>query len=207
MPDSGSVSFWVAQLKAGDAVAAGRFWEGYYRRLVGLARKRLQGQPRAAADEEDVALRAFASFCRGAERNQFPRLDDRDDLWQGLVLVTARKASRLIRHERALKRGGAAVRHAEALDEDGADVLAEVIGREPTPEFAAQVAEDIDCCWTGWKRARAWWRWPRWRATPTPRSPPAWTCRNGPWSGAWLSSASSGKGRTNNDCAAVAVAW
>ena len=141
MPNSGSVTVWIAQLKAGDAVAAERIWKGYFRRLVGLARKRLQGQPPAADDEEDVALSAFASFCRGAERNQFPRLDDRDDLWQLLVLLTARKASRLIRHERALKRGGA-VRRASALDGDGAEALAEVIGREPSPEFAAQVAEE-----------------------------------------------------------------
>jgi RNA polymerase sigma factor (sigma-70 family) len=141
MSNSGSVSVWIAQLKAGDAVAAERLWEIYYRRLVGLARRRLQGQARAAADEEDVALSAFASFCRNAKRNHFPRLDDRDDLWQLLVLLTARKASRLIRHERALKRGGA-VRRASPLDEDGADVLAEVIGREPTPEFAAQVADE-----------------------------------------------------------------
>ena len=34
------------------------------------------------ADEEDVALSAFDSFCRGAEQGRFPRLDDRDDLWQ-----------------------------------------------------------------------------------------------------------------------------
>src|SRR5260370_314497 len=141
MSTSGSVSVWIAQLKAGDAVAAERLWEVYYCRLVGLARKRLQGRLRAAADEEDVALSAFASFCRHAKRNHFPRLDDRDDLWQLLVVLTARKASDLIRHERALKRGGG-VRRASPLDEDGADVLAEVIGREPTPEFAAQVAEE-----------------------------------------------------------------
>jgi DNA-directed RNA polymerase specialized sigma24 family protein len=141
MPDSGSVTVWIAQLKAGDAVAAGRLWEGYYRRLVGLARKRLEGQPRAAADEEDVALSAFNSFCHGAKRNQFPRLDDRDDLWQLLVLLTARKASRLIRYERALKRDPG--QRASPLDEDGAEVLAKVIGREPTPEFAAQVAEEF----------------------------------------------------------------
>jgi DNA-directed RNA polymerase specialized sigma24 family protein len=142
MPDSSSLTVWISQLKSGDVVAAERLWEGYYRRLVGLARKRLQGQPRAAADEEDVALSAFDSFCRGVDRNQFPRLD-RDDLWQLLVLLTARKASRLIRHERAFKRGGSgALHHASALGQDGADILAAVIGNEPTPEFAAQVAEE-----------------------------------------------------------------
>jgi DNA-directed RNA polymerase specialized sigma24 family protein len=141
MSAPGSVTVWIAQLKAGDA-AAERLWQGYFRRLVGLARQRLRGQPRAAADEEDVALSAFDSFCRGAERGQFPRLDDRGDLWQLLVLLTARKACRLIARERRLKRGGGAVQHASALAEDEEAGLAEVIGREPTPEFAAQVAEE-----------------------------------------------------------------
>jgi DNA-directed RNA polymerase specialized sigma24 family protein len=138
----GSVTVWIARLKAGDAAAAERLWQGYFRRLVGLARHKLQGRPRAAADEEDVALSAFDSFCRGAEQGQFPRLDDRDDLWQLLVLLTARKAYRLVTHERRQKRGGGAVRHASALTDDEGAGLAEIIGREPAPAFAAQVAEE-----------------------------------------------------------------
>jgi DNA-directed RNA polymerase specialized sigma24 family protein len=141
MSSPGSVTVWVAQLRAGDAQAAERLWEGYYRRLVGLARHKLRGRPRAAADEEDVALSAFDSFCRGAEQGRFPRLADRDDLWQLLVLLTARKAAHLIRDEARQKRGGGAVVHISALaDEDSR--LAEFIGPEPTPEFAAQVAEE-----------------------------------------------------------------
>jgi DNA-directed RNA polymerase specialized sigma24 family protein len=137
-----SVTVWIARLKAGDPVAAERLWEGYFRRLVGLARRKLQGRPRAAADEEDVALSAFDSFCRGAERDRFPRLADRDDLWQLLVLLTARKALRRIRYEQAAKRDCRRTRHAPAPEEDRGGGLAEVIGREPTPEFAAQVAEE-----------------------------------------------------------------
>src|SRR5262249_3257139 len=55
----GSVTVWIEQLRAGDSAAAERLWEGYYRRLVRLARHKLLGRPRAAADEEDVALSAF----------------------------------------------------------------------------------------------------------------------------------------------------
>ena len=142
MSSPGSVTVWIARLKAGEAAAAEQLWEGYFRRLVGLARLRLAGLPRAAADEEDVALSAFDNFCRGAEQGRFPRLDDRDDLWQVLALLTARKACRLITRERRLRRGGGAVQHASALEEDEEEALAEVIGREPTPEFAAQVAEE-----------------------------------------------------------------
>jgi DNA-directed RNA polymerase specialized sigma24 family protein len=136
-----SISGWIAALRAGEPAAAQRLWQDYFTKLVGLARKKLQGQPRAAADEEDVALSAFASFCRGAQANRFPSLADRDDLWQVLVLLTARKAYRLLHHEGRQKRGGGGVQHLSALAEEDQG-MAEVLGREPTPEFAASVAEE-----------------------------------------------------------------
>jgi DNA-directed RNA polymerase specialized sigma24 family protein len=141
MSSPGSVTFWIAALQAGDPCAAQQLWQSYFVKLVGLARKKLLGRPRAAADEEDVALSAFASFCRNAAQGRFPRLQDRHDLWQLLVLLTARKAYRLLRHEGRHKRGSGAVRHLSALEEEGSGVP-EVIGREPTPEFAARVAEE-----------------------------------------------------------------
>src|SRR6516225_7429129 len=115
MPSGGSVTNWLKQLEAGDSVAAQRLWERYFRRLVGLARKKIQGAGYASRDEEDVALSAFDSFCRGAEAGRFPRLDDRDDLWQLLVTITARKAYQLALHNRRRKRGGDAVLDEAAL--------------------------------------------------------------------------------------------
>ena len=48
--------------------------------LVRLARAKLGALPRGESDEEDAALSAFHSFCQGAARGRFPRLDDRHDL-------------------------------------------------------------------------------------------------------------------------------
>ena len=147
MSSSGSVTYWLHQLKAGDQAAIQNLWERYFHRLVGLARKKLLDAPRQAADEEDVALSAFHSFCRGAEENRFPQLLDRDDLWQLLVLLTARKAANLAKQEGRLKRGGGRVRHLSALaSSDPGEVgsaFASLVGREPDPEFAAQVAEEL----------------------------------------------------------------
>ncbi len=94
-----------------------------------------------------MALDAFDSFCRGAEDGRFPLLADRDDLWHLLVVLTARKAFDLLRHELRPKRGGGQVRGESALLAPGDDPeeeagIARVIGDEPTPEFAAQVAEE-----------------------------------------------------------------
>jgi DNA-directed RNA polymerase specialized sigma24 family protein len=142
MTSDGSVTHWLHLLKAGDRAAAQPLWERYFRRLVALARSRLQGTPRRVADEEDVALSAFDSFCRGAEQGRFPKLEDRDDLWQLLVLLTARKAGQLVRHQCREKRGvGKILTEADLADAGEGDGLADVIGNEPTPEFAALVAE------------------------------------------------------------------
>src|SRR5215213_1999197 len=145
MAPEGSVSRWIELLKAGDYAAAQPLWERYFQRLVGLARTKLPGSRRRAADEEDVALGAFDSFCRGAEANRFPQLADRDDLWRLLMTLTARKAFDQVRDEHRLKRGGGAVLGQSALRAGGADDEAEFerfVGREPTPEAAAMVVEE-----------------------------------------------------------------
>ena len=145
-PFEGSVTQWIHQLQAGDRAAAQDLWNRYFQRLVGLARCKLQGAQRRAADEEDVVLSAFESFFRGAEQGRFPRLDDRDNLWRLLVVITERKARNLVQHERRLKRGGGEVRRESGLA-DGEDSPAEAgtnefASREPTPEMAAQVADE-----------------------------------------------------------------
>ena len=144
MSSSGSITAWIDRLQAGDRAAVQKLWQGYFQRLVTLARKRLRAAPRGMADEEDVALSAFDSFCRGAEQGRFPQLADRDDLWRLLLVITERKAIDLINHEKAQKRGGGDVRHEGSLGGDSSaaapfDLLA---APEPTPEQVALVADE-----------------------------------------------------------------
>jgi DNA-directed RNA polymerase specialized sigma24 family protein len=164
MSSEGSVTHWLELLKSGDRAAAQPLWERYFRLLVARARAALGAAPRRAADEEDAALSAFDSFCRGAEQGRFPRLDDRNDLWHLLLTLTARKAAHQIDHEYRAKRGGGRV-FAEAdlpAAEDGEAALAQVLGREPTPALAAQVAEEcrrlLDKLGDGELRAIALWQ-------------------------------------------------
>jgi RNA polymerase sigma factor (sigma-70 family) len=147
MPASDSVSGWIGRLKDDDSVVFQRLWERYFHKLVSLARKKLQSLPRRVADEEDVALEAFHSFCRGARDGRFPKLVDRNDLWQLLVMLTARKAANLQRHHLRQKRGGGNIRGDSALfGSDGTgegQVFAQLIDREPTPEFAAEAVQEF----------------------------------------------------------------
>ncbi len=163
MPSAGSVTHWLGLLKAGDHAAAQPLWERYFRQLGSLARARLWGARKRMADEEDVALSAFDSFCRGAAEGRFPQLLDRNDLCQLLVLITARKAIHHLQHERRQKRGGGKVQlETELAGADEEPLLAQVIGQEPTPEFAAQMAEEcrrlLDQLGEGELRSIALWK-------------------------------------------------
>jgi DNA-directed RNA polymerase specialized sigma24 family protein len=139
MSDTGSVSVWLQQLREGEASAAQRLWEAYFQRLVGLARGKLRPIPRASADEEDVALSAFDSFYRGVAGGRFPQLEDRDDLWQILFMITERKAYDLIEREGRQKRDW---RRNQSIDADSAKI--DLAAPEPDPAFAVQIAEECE---------------------------------------------------------------
>jgi RNA polymerase sigma factor (sigma-70 family) len=136
---------WLNQLTAGEAAAAQRLWERYFGQLVRLAIKRLGDLPRRDFDEEDVALSAMRSFFSGVAANRFPRLEDENDLWRLLVTITARKAAAQAKRLGRQKRGGGKVRGESAWSKPEASLgagIEQVMGTEPTPEFAAMVAED-----------------------------------------------------------------
>jgi RNA polymerase sigma factor (sigma-70 family) len=134
-----SVTRWLGPLQRGDDVAAQQLWQRYYDRLVGLARRKLRDLRQHEA-AEDVALGAFDSFCRSAQHGRFPKLTDRDSLWRLLVIITARKAAHHRRDARRLKRGTQNAGSGLA-GQDREATLEQIVSREPTPEFAAEAAD------------------------------------------------------------------
>ena len=146
MSSEGSVTRWVTALTGGEAAAAQPLWERYHRQLVALARRKLHAARRREADEEDVVQNAFHSFFQGVARGRFPQLNDRDNLWRLLVVITARKALDQLAHEHTKRQGGGTVQGESRIfpgapaGDDSA--IEQIVGEEPTPEFAAQVAEE-----------------------------------------------------------------
>jgi DNA-directed RNA polymerase specialized sigma24 family protein len=89
-----------------------------------------------------VALSAFDSFVRGAEKGRFPRLEDREDLWQLLVMITSRKAIDLAVYESRDRRDWRRLQgRADNPDESGA-LMRNLLDREPDPAFAVEMAEE-----------------------------------------------------------------
>ncbi len=146
MPFDDDISDWIDRLREGDSRAAQAIWACYFDKLVALSRQKLASFPRRAADEEDVALSAMKSFCRGVATDRFPKLDDRLDLWKVLVTITVRKVLAQKRRHFSKKRGGGKVRGESVFvphpsRPDDGDGIDQVLGREPTPELAATLAE------------------------------------------------------------------
>lgn len=137
---------WIQQLKAGDAGAARRLWDQYFEKLVRVARRKLGHAPRRVVDEEDVALSAFESLCRGLADGRMETVQNRDDLWYLLLAITNQKAVDHMRRETRLKRGGGEVRGESifaALDRQSAAGLDGIAGDDAPPHFVAEMNEQF----------------------------------------------------------------
>lgn len=99
MSENHSVTAWIDRLKAGDAAAARAIWDRYFADLCAVAARKLGGAPRRVRDEDDLALSAIHALCAGAKDGRFRRLEDRDDLWQILVMLVSRKAANVRRQQ------------------------------------------------------------------------------------------------------------
>ncbi len=137
------VTAWLDGLRQEDSVAVRQLWERYYQRLLDLASRRLPGNIRRDFDEEDVALSAIDSLCRGIAAGRFPDLADQDSLWALLIVITKRKCRARIRRHTAQKRGGGKTQGESAFDVKSGGGISGEIGQEPSPEFAAQMTEEV----------------------------------------------------------------
>jgi len=65
MPAAGSITRLIGEAKAGNPDAIQKLWDAYFKRLLGIARKRLRGRRSDMA--EDAVVSAFATFWRRAK--------------------------------------------------------------------------------------------------------------------------------------------
>lgn len=104
-----SVTLMLAQLKGGDELAAQLIWDRFFERVRKLAKKKLGTISKRTLDEEDIALSAINVLCTGAKDGRFAKLEDRDDLWQILCMITSRKAATAWRKQMSKKEVGESI--------------------------------------------------------------------------------------------------
>src|SRR5262245_44378460 len=116
-------------------------FERFTSRLVGLARVHLDARMQQKVDPEDLVQSAYKSFFI-RYGNTDVAAKDLDELWSLLTLITLRKCADRARFFNADRRDLG--REVAAASVDDTEVWRDAIGREPTPEHAAAMAETVE---------------------------------------------------------------
>jgi RNA polymerase sigma-70 factor, ECF subfamily len=122
--------------------ASRELFERFSRRLIGLARHHLDARLQHKVDPEDVVQSVYKSF--------FLRYGDGalaaegwEGLWGLLTLITLRKCADRARYHQADRRNMAREEDT-ARDRENVPSWQTTVGREPTPDQAAVLAETVE---------------------------------------------------------------
>lgn len=141
-----TVSEWIEQLKDGQDEAATKLWNHFLEKLTAIVRLKLRACSKAISDEEDVVIVAVNACFKALQENRYPKIKNRDDLWKLLSKIAERKA---IDQIRKTNKGVDGIRaNISFMVVSGKssifDGLQEWPCNEPTPEFAAEIAENLN---------------------------------------------------------------
>jgi RNA polymerase sigma-70 factor (ECF subfamily) len=122
------------RLRGSDADASREVFERFFRRIVGLARARLDRRLSGKVDAETVASSVLATFFRRSAAGEFV-LNEWTDLWRLLATITMRKC--LNRARGFLNQGRDVSREIDVED-------VQLLDREPSPDEEIIVRDLLD---------------------------------------------------------------
>jgi RNA polymerase sigma factor (sigma-70 family) len=137
----------VARWQEGDQDAARELFYRYSERLIALVRGRLSGKLAPRLDPEDVVQSVYRSFFSDA-RDHRCILEQSGDLWRLLVTMTMHKLLDQAKRQHAGRRSV----DREARPADGDDwfgLNSEMLSREPSPDDAVAVLEELEVLMRG----------------------------------------------------------
>lgn len=127
---------------AGDSQAAGRIFDRYAERLIALARSRMSERLGRRIDPEDIVQSACRSFFR-REWFHDPAEAAPGRLWALLAGITVKKVLKQAEAHGAKKRSIASESTGDQCGQI-ADSMHSCIDREPTPDEAAALLDELD---------------------------------------------------------------
>lgn len=138
---------WIEKLSDGDERAAEILFRQYFDQLILLAVHKMRGMKTTVRSAEDIALSVVKSLCLGLREQKMPWLTE-DDLWGCLFQITTRKICAERRRAMSQKRGGHVyIYEGDApftSEQEEESLFHSIVGREPSPELALQMAENAD---------------------------------------------------------------
>ncbi|QEG21771.1 ECF-type sigma factor [Mariniblastus fucicola] len=145
MEMNSSVTDWITQLRNGHSSACDKLWPFYLQRLTAIICQKLESSRTEVSDEEDVLIDTCEVCFRKIKEGVYPNISSRHDLWRLLTKIATRKSIDQIRRSR---KGVDRLRQEATQTINSTNDSFEVNhidsfpGAEPTPEFAAMVADE-----------------------------------------------------------------
>ena len=102
--DTGSVTRWLQRLQAGESGAAQAIWDRFYQRVVRFAELQMKRNADRAVDGEDIAQSAFRAVYHAVMNGRYPDMDNRQELWQLLIVSIRNRVRRHFRDIHTQKR-------------------------------------------------------------------------------------------------------
>lgn len=138
---------WLRQLESGDPNSAEELFQHFCSRLQSLIANQIPASVRTTYDADDAAVSAFHSLFIGIREQRY-RFVNRTDFWRLLLTIAERKIAKRIRFETQEKRdirrrlqNSVFVTPSSGTQQDASGEVNSLPSCEPTPAFAAEVAE------------------------------------------------------------------
>jgi RNA polymerase sigma-70 factor, ECF subfamily len=135
----------MRRLQKGDPGAASAVFARFVRRLVALARHRLDQRMLRKEDPEEIVQSVYRSFFRRHADGQFA-IENWDSAWALLALITLRKCGNRIEYYRAGCRDVLRDVPMQPADDDlnASRVAWEAVASGPSPSQAAMLTETVE---------------------------------------------------------------
>jgi DNA-directed RNA polymerase specialized sigma24 family protein len=144
MVDDGSITVLIHSYRRGETPedVAQQLFQRYFSKLEYVARARIAGLRLRDRDEQDVAANVMCQFFLAVRDGRFPRLNDRHDLWQILMMILERRVVDIRRKKPEPVCGESGI--SPPSEEDShCGGMGMVPGLEPTPGTIVQLEEEL----------------------------------------------------------------
>lgn len=136
-----SITDAIVALGGHDENGANRLWERYFERLCAYVESKIFRRHRRLIEADEIASNAFVALFDGIKHNRFDRVRNRDELWQMLTLIAARKSINERRRLDRDRRGGGKVRGGSAFGPGGINSVVDFLQRDLSPDRCAELQE------------------------------------------------------------------